>query len=540
MRNELLVLALLIIIAIIALHGITSEINKNYSVEYPAYGGTLREGIIGNPRFINPALAHTDADRDMSELMFTGLMRYDKNGSLRPALLQKYEVSPDGLDYTVTLKNNLKWSNGKSLTADDVIFTIQLAKNPVAQSPKRPNWEGVEVEKINTTTVHFHLKKAYAPFLENLTLGIIPKYLWEQIPVSQISLAKFNTDSVVGSGPYKVESIKTDPFGSIVSATLSANAYFVLGKPFIKTVVINFYPNEETAVKELKNGSLDSLGGVSPKYVKDLSSAKEIHATNLQRIIAIFLNQGTQKSLSSPDIRKALNMATDKKTIIEKVLGNYGVAIQGPLPPNIVDEKSNPQTTAYNPELAKILIQTAAKKLKKNISLTLTTATTPELVEIANLIKDMWGRVGVEVRVKTFNLTDLEQLVIGPRRYEAFLYGEEVVGENPDPFAFWHSSQRAHPGYNIALYANSKVDKLLEEVRTTQDQIRRDIVYKDIHKEIESDLPAIFLFSPSYIYATAKDLGGANINSISTGSQRFSTINEWYISKQYVWKIFAK
>ncbi len=536
MRNELLALFVLLIIAIISLHGIISKIDQNYSIEYPAYGGSLREGIIGNPRFVNPILSHTDADRDMSELIFAGLMRYDKNGNLHPALLDKYEVSSDGLDYKITLKNGLRWSNGSPLTADDVVFTIQLAKNPLAQSPKRPNWEGVEVEKIDNKTIHFHLKKAYAPFLENLTLGIIPKYLWEKIPPSQISLANFNTNPV-GSGPYKVDSLKTDSLGSIVSANLSANKYFVLGRPFIKNIDINFYTDEETAIRDLRSNSLDSLGGVSPKYVSDLSSYKAVHAINLQRIIAIFLNQGTQKSLSSLNVRKALDLGVDKDAVIAKILGNYGVPINGPLPPNIsgADSKS-----VYNPDLAKSMVDAAAKKLKKNISFTLTTAKTPELVETANLVKDMWARIGVDVNVKTFDLTDLEQLVIGPRRYDAFLYGEEVVGENPDPFAFWHSSQRAHPGYNIALYANSQVDKLLEEVRTTQDQTRREKVYKQIYQSIANDLPAIFLFSPSYIYVTPKDLGGADIKSVSTGSERFATVNEWYLSKQYVWKIFAK
>ena len=116
MRNELLVLFVLIILAIASLYGIISVIDKNYSVEYPAYGGSLKEGIIGNPRFVNPILAHTDADRDMSELIFAGLMRYDKNANLHPALLDKYEVSSDGLDYKIILKSGLKWSNGKKLT----------------------------------------------------------------------------------------------------------------------------------------------------------------------------------------------------------------------------------------------------------------------------------------------------------------------------------------------------------------------------------------------------------------------------------------
>ena len=150
-----------------------------------------------------------------------------------------------------------------------------------------------------------------------------------------------------------------------------------------------------------------------------------------------------------------------------------------------------------------------------------------------------WQEIGILTEIKTFTLADLEQLVIGPRRYDAFLYGEEIVGENPDPFAFWHSSQRTHPGYNIALYANSKVDKFLEEARTESDKEKRQEIYKNINKEISKDIPAIFLFSPSYVYVTPKNLKGNDTKTISTDSERFSMIHKWYLKKQYVWKIFS-
>ena len=399
------------------------------------------------------------------------------------------------------------------------------------QSPRRANWEGVEVEAIDEHTIYFRLKKAYAPFLENLTLGIIPKHLWEKIPPSQLSLAKLNTDPL-GAGPYKVESIKRDSAGSIASLTLSANKYFVLGKPHIKNLIVHFYPKEEMAVKDLKNGFLDSFAGMSTKYLKELGNKKTVESITLQRIIAIFLNQGIDKNLASLDVRRALSLAVDRAAIIEKVLGNYGTPISGPLPPNVVPQKG----ATYDLELAKTLLQ----KSKKNVEITITTADTPELIEIAELVKSMWEAIGVKTDIRTFELTDLEQLVIGPRRYQAFLYGEEVVGQNPDPFAFWHSSQRAHPGYNIALYANSKVDKALEEVRATGDPKRREELYSAIHKDIEKDLPAIFLFSPSYVYVVPKKLGGADIATISTGSERFSAVHEWYLSRQYVWNIFTK
>lgn len=530
LKNELLVFLVLLIIALISFFGLIFEVNKKFSYEVPAFGGTLKEGIIGSPRFINPLLAQMDADRNVVSLVFTGLMRYNEEGKLTPALLEKYEISEDGLEYKITLKDNLKWSNGKNLTADDVLFTIQLAKNPVVQSQKRANWEGVEVNKANDKTVLFKLQRAYAPFLDNLTLGILPKHKWEKVPPSQISFSKLNTEAV-GAGPYKIENIERDGLGSIISMKFSANKNFVLGKPNIKILALKFYANEDGIVRDLKSGAIDSFGGISAKYTKEFVDKKTILSIDLQRVIGVFLNQGKNKTLSSINVRRALNLAIDKQKLVEEILGNYGTPINGPLPLNIAPSEVRPN---FDPELAQSIIEK-----NKDLVFDITTADTPELVEIANFIKKSWQEIGASSEIKTFPLTDLEQLVIGPRRYDAFLYGEEVVGENPDPFVFWHSSQRSHPGYNIALYANSRTDKLLEEVRKEQNQQKRQEIYKNINNEISKDVPAIFLFSPSYIYVTPKNLKGVDIKTISTGSEKFSTIHKWYLKKQHVWKVFA-
>lgn len=528
MRAEILALIVLALIALVSFLGILTEVNKKFGVETPAFGGTLREGIVGSPRFMNPLLAQSDADRDLVSLLYADLLRHDGEGKPQPALAEKYEISPDGLEYTVTLKDKLYWSDGKKLSADDIIFTVGLAKNPLVQSARRANWEGVEVEKIDDSAVRFRLSKAYAPFLENLTLGILPKHIWEKIPASQISLAETNTNPV-GAGPYKIKSIDRDARGSIASATLTANKYFALGKPHIKTVFLKFYPDEDSALRGLESGVVDAFGAVSPKNISKLGNRVKVEEISLERVIAVFLNQGAKKEFASADIRKALNAAADKKALLDKALGGHGKMIDGPIP----EEAEN---ALYDPETAKSIVE----KSKTEIGFTLTTAKTAELLEVAEILKSMWEEVGFKVDIKSFPIGDLEQSVIGPRRYDAFLYGEELIGKNPDPFAFWHSSQRNHPGYNIALYANSRVDKLLENVRTEQDEEKRAELYKNIQREIKRDQPAVFLFSPSYLYAIPRDLGGADIKSVNTGSDRFDTVHNWYLERMYVWKIFFK
>lgn len=530
MRPQIITLIVLVLIALISFLGLLSEIAKKYGIEQPAFGGTLREGIVGGPpRFINPLFTQTDADRDLTALVFVGLMRPDAEGNAIPALAEKYEISDDGLIYEVTLKNNLYWSDGKSLTSEDIIFTVGLAKNPVAQSPRRANWEGVEVEKVDEKTVRFHLRKAYAPFLENLTLGILPKHLWENIPPSQISFAELNLNPI-GAGPYKISSVKRDNQGSISSVHLKANKYYALGEPLIRNIKLYFYPDEERALRNLQNGSLDALGAISPKNIEKLGNKDlSINQIALRRIIAVFLNQGANKDLASADLRRALNLALDKKAIVANILASYGKIIDGPFPKEAAE-------SMYDLETAKNLIA----KQKKQIELTLTTINAPELLETAEFVKKMWEDAGLKIEIKTFPINELEENVIGPRKYDAFLYGEEVVGKIPDPFSFWHSSQRLHPGYNISLYTNSKVDKLLENVRAQKNEVEREKLYREIETEIKKDMPAIFLFSPSYVYALPKGLAGMNSETANTGSDRFAQVHKWYLTKSYVWKIFLK
>ncbi|OGN28262.1 MAG: hypothetical protein A3A33_02060 [Candidatus Yanofskybacteria bacterium RIFCSPLOWO2_01_FULL_49_25] len=539
MHSEIFLFVALLIIALVSFLGIISDISKQFSFETPAYGGLLKEGVIGAPRFINPILAQTDADRDLVALMYTGLLRYDETGVPQPALAEKYEISQDGLEYKVTLKNKLYWSDGEKLTADDVIFTIGLAKNPQLLSPRRASWEGVGVEKQDDSTILFLLKKPYAPFPENLTLGIIPEHIWKNVLISQFPLVGLNINPV-GNGPYKLKSVSKDSMGSAESVVLEANKYFALGRPNIKNIEVKFYRNEQNIVSDLKNGLIDSAGGISPKYAEDLIKTSgqktNIKSISLQRIIAVFLNQSLMKDFATVNVRNALDMAVDKNALVNNILNSYGETITGPLPKSIFANSASgtPENAGFDLYAAQKLLA----KQKEPVAFTLTTAEIPELTATAEMLKDMWSKAGVSVDIKTFNLNDLEQLVIGPRRYEAFLYGEEIIGQTPDPFAFWHSSQRAHPGYNIALYANAKVDNLLENVRSTQDAEERTKIYADIQTEIIKDMPAIFLFSPSYIYAMPSDLGGMDTKNISTGSERFSAVYKWYLEKHYVWNIF--
>jgi len=533
------------------------KISDYYSVEIPTNGGTLKEGLVGTPRFINPLLAISDADRDLTSLIYSGLMRPDNKEGLIPDLAEKFEISQDGLSYTFTLKANLVWQDNEPITSDDIIFTVQQTKDPQLKSPKKANWEGVETEKIDNRTVRFILKKPYTPFLENTTLGILPKHIWGGATAEQMSFSEFNIKPV-GSGPYEVENINRNSSGIVTSYELSPNKKFSLGKPFIKNLIIRFYPSEKDLLAAFQRGEIESISAVNPSFLEKIKkSSILLKNLFLPRVFGVFFNQNNARIFTQKEVRDALSLATDKKKIIDEVLQGFGVKLDYPIPPGVFGALPE-EKDSFSIDKAKEILQkngwnfnekeniwekstgSGKKKEIMRLEFSLATSDAPELKQTGELLKSMWAELGAKVNLKIFEIGDLNQNVIRPRKYDALLFGE-VVGRDPDPFAFWHSSQRNDPGLNIALYANIKVDKLLEETRTISDEAVRREKYKEFQKEVAQDNPAIFLFSPKFIYLLPNYLRGVDeIESITIPSERFSQIYKWYLKTDKVWKIFAK
>jgi len=224
-----------------------------------------------------------------------------------------------------------------------------------------------------------------------------------------------------------------------------------------------------------------------------------------------------------------------------------------PLPPATSTEPTDKATSSIASDLDKartILSKDGWKKVSDDgplelkgksgtttLSFSLSTANIPELVEAAKHIEQDWGAMGAKTDVKIFEPSDLNQSIIRPRKYDALLFGM-VTGANPDLYAFWHSSQRNDPGLNIAAYTNAKADKLLESMRQTGDPEAFSSQYQKFAAEIATDSPAVFLWSPSFIYAIPDKVKGVRLGQITNPSDRFLDIESWYIDTDRVWKIF--
>ncbi|MBX9765184.1 hypothetical protein K2X83_00925, partial [Patescibacteria group bacterium] len=296
--------------------------------EVPTRGGSYSEGIIGSPRFVNPVLAVSETDRDVTALVFSGLMRINPDGTMTPDLAERYSISEDLQTYTFVLKEDARFHDGSPLTAEDVVFTVRAAQNPDIKSPRRADWEGVEVVATDQRTVVFTLKEPYALFLENTSLGILPKKLWEKITSEEFPFTTLNTNPI-GSGPYDVVSVRENSSGIPVEFSLRAFSDGVR-IPYIENFMVRFYANDEDLQNALNKGEVKAASSINPKSVtKDVTA----HEAVFGRIFAVFLNQNQNQLFADVIVREALHTTLDKNQIIDTVLSGYGTAIEGPLPP---------------------------------------------------------------------------------------------------------------------------------------------------------------------------------------------------------------
>ncbi len=568
--TEKVVFGFFAFIAFVSVIIMAETVNNHFSTEVPTYGGSLREGVVGLPRNINPVLAVTDIDRDLSSLVYSGLMKY-VDGKITLDIAKSYTISNDGLTYIFKLKPRVYFQNGTLLTTEDIAFTIQKIQDPAIKSPRRVDWTDVTVKVISPTEIQFILKRPYSPFLANTTIGIIPKHIWSSVNDEQFIFSLYNIEPI-GSGMYSVSSISRDNGGIPTQYKLESwngyyNGYYG-NEPFIPTIIFNFFPDESELLNALDQGTIDSAVSISPGSAMRLSTDKAqaytILSSPLPRVFGVFFNQNQSPVLADKVVRQALDMSINRENLINTILKGYGIPITGPTP--FIQPISTPAKTPTTGSTTKSLnsptmINNAQSLLEKNgwkkdsngvyakkasktsatvtLSFDIYTVDSPDLKQASELVKDAWNTLGANVTVKVYEPSDLYQNIIRTRKYDALLFGE-VVGKDRDLYAFWHSSQLKSPGLNVALYANSKTDKLLEDIRTTNDETVRATKYAQFDQLVRADIPAIFLYMPNFIYAVPKAIKGIKLSSMNVPADRLNNISQWYTETERVWNIFTE
>jgi len=521
--REFLVIKLCLLVILVNLAYLGVVFVKSHLQQAPVAGGEYSEAVVGFPQTINPLYAvNRDIDGDLSRLIYSSLFQYDQDGRLQPDLAADVAISPDHLEYIIKIKSGVRWHNGGILAADDIMFTFNLIQDQNYRSPLRPALANVTAEKIDETTVKFKLANPYAPFLELLTFGILPKSLWENIGPKAATLSDLNLKPI-GSGPFKFKSLVKNSAGDLKDYYLAANADYYGQIPYLKTLDFKFFIDYPEAIKALNDNKVIGLNYLPLDLRKDLlaKNSLRLHELVQARIVSLFLNGEKNKTLSDKEVRVALARALDKDRLIAGVFNGAYQRADGPI---------LPQNFAYNEAIVKYdydPIAAATTFKAKSLSLVLTVIDSGNNIIVADQLKAYWEAAGVKVTIRTIS-GDQAAEIIRNRDFEVLLYGE-AVGGDPDVYAFWHSSQSGGKGLNLANYNNSEVDKLLVEARNTTNVGDRTAKYQKFQEIVTTDLPVIFLYSPTYTYVQSQELKGFSGTMIIEPADRFSSISHWYL-----------
>jgi len=532
--------------ALVALAFWAGKIFLSLTKEIPDFGGIYSEGVIGQPSYINPLLSqNNEVDAAISDIIYSGLLRNDKNGQLVNDLADRYEISPDSKEYTFYIKRGVKWHDGLELTSNDIVFTINTLMNPLFKSSLRQDWQGVKVEKADDYTIKFILENPYFGFLENLTLGILPEHIWKNIDNEKFHLVKYNLEPI-GSGPYKYASYDKDSDGNILNYKIDSFRDYFQGKSYIEEINFNFYANEQDLLDAYNRKKISGISNVSSQNgnLDILRKNTSLYEIKIPWSFSVFFNRNKSISLANKEIRLALDLATDKQQLIKDALAGKATILESPFFTGTEEFNTKIERNNFNLEKANKVLDEAKweagddgirSKNGVKMEFKLMTVDSPDLIKTAEILKEQWKKIGANVDIEALDFSDIQQNYIKPREYDAILVGQDS-SFNVDPYSFWHSSQKKDPGLNLALFDDARADKLIEEARAEANKEERKNKYYEFQEIIKDQVPAVFLFSPYYLYVVDNKIKGIEIENINSSQFRFSNINNWYIKTKRVKK----
>ncbi len=523
-----------------------------HRVEVPAIGGEYTEGLVGEPQFINPLYASSnDVDQDLSSLIYSGLLRWDPRNGYVPDLAQSMTVNEEATMYTFKIRDNAKFHNGEEVLARDVLFTINAIQNPSYRSPLIDDFRRVRVVQDDDKTVSFILEEPFAPFVQYFTVGILPAMVWAEILPQNAPLTALNLQPI-GSGPYEFAKFAKDKRGSIRSYSLQRNDDFYASAPFIQTLTFKFYSDSTSLEEALQNKNVEGVGMVNFDGYEQVVGNSNVTLVSplFPQETNLYFNQALNPALADSVLRKAISGAIDKQKIVDEVLAGRASVIQGPLLEGMIGFQ--PVATVFDTVAANSALDEAGydrlangmRKMKgvvieensedepaeepEMLTFTLIAADTTQMRAVTQTIQQNIFALGITLNLQFIPADLLFAQVIEPRNFELLLTSIVLSGD-PDPYAFWHSSQAKAGGLNFVGYNNKEVDALIMEARKEKDETVRAQKYQLMAEILAKDVPAVFLYQSRYTFAVGKKVHLTAPEYIFSPSNRFADIASWYI-----------
>jgi len=519
----------------------------SYMMTTPQGGGAYVEGAVGRIDTLNPLFSSTDTEVSAARLVFSSLYNYDRTGTLHQDLAMDMVADSSQRVYTVTMRGDAKWQDDKPVTAQDVVFTINLIKNPATRSPLRVNWLDISATALNNTSVQFTLPAVYAAFPQALTFPIMPMHLLKSLDPSAVRESVFS-QSPVGSGPFKFSRLQ-----QIDSATgqkvvhLVANTKYYAGRPKLDRFELRSYPTETALIRAVNNGEVTGASDVSVTGVKEVKT-KQATITSESIDSGVYLLFNMQNPvLKDASVRQALQLATNTADI-RKTLGGGVLPLDGPLLQNQLTGVNVPHAPAPDVVKANQLLESDGWKLVngyrvkdgQTLQLGITTTKDSEYEAVLKQVEAQWHKVGVKVVTNVIDTSSTTstfvQNVLQARNFDVLLY-ELSLGADPDVYAYWHSSQIGMSGYNFSNYSNRIVDASLASARSRIEPDLRNAKYTLFVRQWFADAPAIALYQSAVEYVTASGVQATRSGGrLVTLADRYADIQYWTVQNGLMYK----
>lgn len=501
----------------------TDGSKDNNTALTPKDGGTITLGTFSDIVSSNPLFTSDTSSGDAINLIFSSLYDLDRQANVvvEPWSLaaEPPQISEDSKTYTVKLKPEAKWSDGKPVTADDLIFTINTVRNPEAGSPGISQFEHVDtVTKIDDHTVQIKLKQVFAPFLYSLRLQPVPYHILKDVPITELKKHPYGSkpEKTVTNGPWKWTEWKQKQF---LSFDADPN-YWGAKKPHIQKVIYKIYADQNTEVQALIKGDIDSVSAIPVTQlaaVQARDNLKVILAPGPQYEYMGFnfnkMNFDNKESFfAGQKTRQAIAHALNRQGMVDNILKGTGKLLNSPfLPGSWADPAETAVVYNYDVELAKKLLAEDGWKagtdgiLEKNGSkfsfeLQYNTGNSRR-EQVAAVIQQNLKDVGIEVKPRGIDFAAWQEQNINPGKYQAVLAAWSLNDPDPNAESIF-SSKFFPPNQNAGWYKNEKIDQLWVKGYSVADQNERKKVYAEIGKEITTDLPYVFM----YQYGTPQGL----------------------------------
>lgn len=537
-QRVVIILAIIVIVSTILLF-------RNYylrnATEIPQVGGAYIEGVIGTPKYLNPILAKTEIDRDISRLIFASLLRFNKSGTVASYLAKEYKISKDGKIYSFILDKRYLWHDGEEITPEDVEFTINVLKNEGYVGPYEDAFDGVSFKKTGNKKFDLILSDPSSNFIYSLaSIGILPRHKLGEVEVRLLDKSEFNLNPI-GSGSYEFDAEKSQINGIFEIALKRAQNYQGDNPGYIEEITFRSYETKFDLIDAYKKGEISGFGGLA-SYNGDKTDLSSFltYKIQLPRFVAIFINLENPK-LSKLKLRQALSHALNKKRIKDEVFDEEAEILHSPIPSFVFGHKKDVEKFGYHPPTTGTYLDELGfvdsdmdgvrEKDGEKLSFRILTTDDPCMQETANIVADEWNKEGIEVFTEITDLSTLQSDIAPVGDFDLLLVGGNI-GLTPGLYSYFHSSEIGE-GFNFSGYKSDKADKFLETARLSSDTGTRLVNLSSLQDQLAKDLPAIFLYSAPYLYGSNKAIKGIPESIIAgTSTDRFLFVNEWYIKSE--------